>query len=182
MNVPATLEQQSQYLTFVMDGEEYAVGILRVKEIIRYETVTRVPSAPRWIRGVHNLRGVVVPVVDLAAKFGLRDSPVTPQTCVVIVEVELEGEQTLMGVMADAVSQVLELNPQDIREPPAFGTRVRVEYITGMGAAGKKFVLILDIDRVLSAAELLTVAAAIEPADDSPAAEDQAAEQGSEAP
>jgi purine-binding chemotaxis protein CheW len=165
MKSSATPEQQSQVLTFFMDGEEYAVSILRVKEIIRYETVTRVPSAPRWIRGVHNLRGVVVPVVDLAAKFGLRDSPLTPHTCVVIVEVDLEGEHTLMGVMADAVSQVMELHPQDIREPPAFGTRVRVEYITGMGAAGKKFVLILDIDRVLSAAELLTVTASSEVAD-----------------
>jgi purine-binding chemotaxis protein CheW len=163
MDVRATEAQQSQYLSFFMDGEEYAIGILQVKEIIRYDTVTRVPSTPRWIRGVLNLRGLVVPVVDLAAKFGLRDSPVTAQTCVVIVETDLDGERTLMGVMTDAVSQVLDLGPQDIGEPPTFGTRVRVDYLVGMGKIGKKFVLILDIDGVLSAAELMAVAAATVP-------------------
>jgi purine-binding chemotaxis protein CheW len=163
MDVRATEGRQSQYLTFFMDDEEFAIGILKVKEIIRYDTVTRVPSTPRWIRGVLNLRGLVVPVVDLAAKFGLRESPVTAQTCVVIVETDLNGEQTLMGVMADAVSQVLDLGPEEIGEPPPFGTRVRVDYIVGMGKVGKKFVLILDIDGVLSAAELMAVAAATAP-------------------
>jgi len=152
--------EQSQYLSFFIDTEEYAVGILRVKEIIRYDTVTRVPSTPRWIRGVLNLRGLVVPVVDLAAKFGIRETPVTSQTCVVIVETDLEGERTLMGVVADAVSQVLDLGPEDIGEPPPFGTRIRVDYIVGMGKVGKKFVHILDIDGVLSANDLQVVAAA----------------------
>jgi purine-binding chemotaxis protein CheW len=163
MDVRATEAEQSQYLSFFMDGEEYAIGILQVKEIIRYDTVTRVPSTPHWIRGVLNLRGLVVPVVDLAAKFGLRESPITAQTCVVIVETDLDGERTLMGVMADAVSQVLDLRPEEIGEPPPFGTRVRVDYIVGMGKVGKKFVLILDIDDVLSAAELMAVAVATAP-------------------
>jgi purine-binding chemotaxis protein CheW len=178
--------QQSQYLSFFIDGEEYAVGILRVKEIIRYDTVTRVPSTPRWIRGVLNLRGLVVPVVDLAAKFGMRETPLTSQTCVVIVEADLDGERTLMGVAADAVSQVLDLGPDEIGEPPPFGTRIRVDYIVGMGKVGKKFVHILDIDGVLSADDLRVVSevasaegetgAAAETTDDeAPAAETEAA-------
>jgi purine-binding chemotaxis protein CheW len=160
MDARTNAPQQSQYLSFFIDGEEYAVGILRVKEIIRYDTVTRVPSTPRWIRGVLNLRGLVVPVVDLAAKFGIRETPLTNQTCVVIVEAELEGERTLMGVAADAVSQVLDFGPADISEPPPFGTRIRVDYIVGMGKVGKKFVHILDIDGVLSANDLQAVTAA----------------------
>jgi purine-binding chemotaxis protein CheW len=162
---------QSQYLTFFIAEEEYGIRILRVKEIIRYDTVTRVPSTPRWIRGVLNLRGIVVPVVDLAIKFGIRETPVARHTCVVIVEASLEGERTLMGVVADQVSQVLNLPPQEIGEPPPFGPRIRVDYIVGMGRVGKKFVHILDIDGVLSASELLAVSAAgAEPAADPAAA------------
>jgi purine-binding chemotaxis protein CheW len=145
---------QGQHLTFHLAGEEYAIGILRVKEIIEFGVVTKVPGTPPFIRGVINLRGSVVPVVDLAVKFGLPESPVTRRTCIVIVEVELEGEQTVMGVVADAVSQVLDLRPEDIEAPPAFGTRVRVEYLRGLGKLGKKFALILDVDRVLSADDL----------------------------
>jgi purine-binding chemotaxis protein CheW len=170
--------QQSQYLSFFIDGEEYAIGILRVKEIIRYETVTRVPTTPRWIRGVLNLRGLVVPVVDLASKFGIRETPLTAQTCVVIVETDVEGERTLMGVVADAVSQVLDFGPTEISEPPPFGTRIRVDYIVGMGRVGKKFVHILDIDGVLSANDLRAVAEAVEPE----AGEIEAGAQAAEAP
>lgn len=151
---------QTQYLAFHLSGEEYAIGILRVKEIIEYDTLTKVPGTPPFIRGVINLRGSVVPVVDLAVKFGLPESAITRRTCIVIVEVDLEGERTLIGVIADAVSQVMDLLPEDIEAPPAFGTRVRVDYLQGMGKIGKKFVLILDIDRVLSAHELMTVASA----------------------
>ena len=150
---------QTQYLTFYIADEEYAVGVLQVKEIIEYDTVTKVPSTPPWIRGVINLRGSVVPVVDLAVKFGLPQAEVTRRTCIVIVEVDMGGEKTVMGVMADAVSQVVELSAQEIEPPPAFGTRVRVDYLKGMGKAGKKFVLMLDIDRVLSASELLAAVA-----------------------
>jgi purine-binding chemotaxis protein CheW len=149
---------QQQYLTFFLADEEYAVNIQKVKEIIEYSSVTKVPKVPRWIRGVINLRGNVVPVVDLAVRFGLDERPTTKTTCIVIVEVQQESENTVMGVIADAVNQVIELNPGDIEQPPAFGTRVRLEYLAGMGKLGKKFALILNIDRVLSAAELLTVA------------------------
>jgi purine-binding chemotaxis protein CheW len=148
---------QQQYLTFFLADEEYAISIQRVKEIMEYTTVTKVPKVPKWIRGVINLRGNVVPVVDLTVRFGLEESPVTRTTCIVIVEIEQDSERTVMGVIADAVNQVIDLAPKDIEEPPAFGTRVRLDYLIGMGKLGKKFALILNIDSVLSNTELLTV-------------------------
>jgi purine-binding chemotaxis protein CheW len=146
---------QSQFLTFYLHGEEYAVSILRVREIIEFDTLTKIPAMPPYIRGVLNLRGSVVPVVDLRVKFGLSESPVTPLTCIIIVEIDLAGEQTVMGMIADTVSEVMEFQPKDIEAPPAFGTRIRMDYIRGMGKVGKKFVMILDIDRILSAGELI---------------------------
>jgi purine-binding chemotaxis protein CheW len=146
-----------QYLSFQVAGEEYALGILRVREIIEYGVVTRVPLTPPWIRGVFNLRGGVVPVVDLAVKFGVPREEITPRTCIVIVEADLGGETVLMGLVADAVNQVMELRPDDIEPPPSFGTRVRVDYLGGVARAGKGFVLLLDIDRVLSADEVLAL-------------------------
>lgn len=148
----------AQYLCFRLAGEECAIGILRVREIIEYDTVTNVPGMPPWVRGVMNLRGGVVPVIDLAVKFGLPPSPVTNRTCIVIAEVALDGEPAVMGIVVDAVSQVLELSPADIEPAPAFGTSVRVDYLLGLGKFGDRFVLLLDIDRVLSAAELLKAA------------------------
>jgi len=149
--------QEKQFLTFLLGGEEYAVPILRVREIIEYDTVTVVPSTPPWIRGVINLRGSVVPVVDMAVKFGLPPTQPTKLTCTVVVETEYEGQQTITGVMADAVSQVVELKPEDVEPVPTFGTNIRVEYLLGMGKAGRKFVLLLDIDRVLASSEILAV-------------------------
>lgn len=148
---------QQQYLTYFLAEEEYGINIQQVKEIIEYTSVTKVPKVPRWIRGVINLRGNVVPVVDLAVRFGLDERPITKTTCIIIVEVQQETEKAVMGVIADAVNQVIALTTEDIEQPPAFGTRVRLEYLAGMGKLGKKFALILNIDRVLSAAELLTV-------------------------
>jgi purine-binding chemotaxis protein CheW len=147
----------AQYLTFLTAGEEYAISIVKVSEIVEYETVTTVPGAPAWIRGVTNLRGRVVPVVDLAVKFGLPASRITKFSCIVITEVTFQGENLTMGVLADSVSQVIDLSADEIEQTPPFGTRVKTEYLLGMGALGKKFCLILDIDKVLSADELLMV-------------------------
>ncbi len=150
--------QRSQYLSFRLSGGDYAVGILQVKEILQYETVTPVPSVPASIRGVINLRGAVVPVIDLSVKFGLPPTPVTKRTCIVIVEVAFGGEGTILGFVADAVREVLELGSQDVGPPPSFGTQVRAEHLLGMGKVGKGFVLLLDLDRVVSAADLDSVA------------------------
>jgi len=149
--------EQQQYLTFLLAGEEYAISILKVKEIIEYDTVTVVPKTPKWIRGVINLRGSVLPVVDLAVKFGLEERPVTRTSCIVILEGQLENQNTTMGVVADAVSQVMDLASEDIREVPEFGTRVQVNYLLGMAQLGKKFALLLDVDKVLSTDELLNL-------------------------
>jgi purine-binding chemotaxis protein CheW len=148
----------SQYLTFCIADEVYAVDILRVREILRYETVTRVPTTPASIRGVLNLRGSVVPVIDLAVRFGLPESTVSKWTCVIIVEVELDGEQTVMGVMVDSVRQVIELRPEDIEPPPAFGAQVRVSYLQGMARSETGFIMVLDIEPVLASEEMMPIA------------------------
>jgi purine-binding chemotaxis protein CheW len=151
------LASSGQYLTFFVAGEEYAVNILKVKEIVQYDTVTTVPNTAAWIRGVTNLRGNVVPVIDLAVKFGLPESKVSKFSCIVITEVSYQGDRLTLGVMTDLVNQVLDFSENDVEVPPPFGTRVRIEYLLGMGMMGKKFCLILDIDKVLSADELVAV-------------------------
>jgi purine-binding chemotaxis protein CheW len=141
--------EQEQYLTFFLANEECAVSILKVKEIIEYVTVTTVPKTPAWARGVINLRGSVVPVVDLAAKFGMEQRPGTKTTCIVIVETQFEGRDVSIGVIADSVSQVLDLSAGDIQPVPDFGTPVKIDYLLGMAQLGQKFALLLDIDKVL---------------------------------
>jgi purine-binding chemotaxis protein CheW len=155
-----------QYLTFMIAGEEYAISLLKVKEIIEYDTVTPVPKTPEWVRGVINLRGSVVPVIDLAVKFRLPASVAGRLTCIVITEVECGGEATIMGVMADSVRQVIDLKPENVEHPPTFGTRVKVDYLNGMARSGKKFCLILNTEKVLSTDELLELSEAVDqPAD-----------------
>ena len=149
--------EPGQYLSFFVADEEYAIGILKVKEILEFSATTKVPGAPRSIRGVANVRGRVVPVVDLAVRFSLPETVVTKRSCIVIVEVDVDGERSVMGVMADSVSQVISLGPDDIQPPPSFGTRVHIDYLLGMGRSGQKFLMILDIDRILTLDELLEV-------------------------
>jgi purine-binding chemotaxis protein CheW len=143
----------TQHLTFQIAGEEYAVGILSVKEIITYGALTTVPQTPPFIRGVINLRGSVVPVVDLAVKLGLPPTPITHRTCIVILEVNLHGEQTVMGMMADSVSQVIELSPAEISPAPPLGARVNIDYLLGLAESGSKFILLLDIEKILATME-----------------------------
>jgi len=158
MSTQTAVADGTQYLGFHVAEEEYAIGILRVREILEFDTVTKVPTTPPSIRGVINLRGRVVPVVDLAVKLGLPESPITKRSCIVVVEVDLSGERTVMGVLADSVSQVLDLPASEIEPPPPFGPRVRVDCLLGMGRSGKKFVLLLDIDKLLSTDEIAAAA------------------------
>jgi len=159
MSTATEAGEVGQYLTFRLAGEEYAVEILQAREILRYEEVTRVPTAPPSIRGVLNLRGRVVPVVDLAVKLGLPETPVTGRTCIVIVDVALEGERTVMGVIAEAVSQVVDLRAGDIEPPPPFGPRARVEFLRGMARLDGRFALLLDLDLLLSTEDAAAAAA-----------------------
>jgi purine-binding chemotaxis protein CheW len=143
--------------------EQFAIGILGIKEIIEYHGVTEVPMMPACVRGVINLRGAVVPVIDLNARFGRRSSEVTKRTCVVIVECGLgAGERQVMGLVVDAVNEVLDIAAADIEPPPAFGARVRSDFIQGVGKVKGRFVLLLDVDRALSIDEIAGVAAAAE--------------------
>ena len=147
-------EEQNQYLTFSLGGEMYAIGILHIKEIIEYGSLTTVPMMPEFIRGVINLRGAVVPVVDLSARFGRQSTEITRKTCIVIIEVQTEEEKQDVGVVVDAVSEVLDIPLGEIESAPSFGAKIRADFIAGMGKVGGRFVIILDVDKVLSVDEM----------------------------
>ena len=149
-----TITETTQYLTFKLEEELFALDIGKVREVLDFTTITKVPQTPDYMRGVINLRGSVVPVVDLRLKFGMVMAEQTVNTCVIIVEVELEGEKVVMGAMADAVQEVLDLEPDQIEPPPRIGTKLNTEFIKGMGKHAEQFIIILDIDKVFTAGEL----------------------------
>jgi purine-binding chemotaxis protein CheW len=145
------MQAGTQYLTFFVAGEEVGVEIDGVREIVAFETATRIPSTPAWIRGVMNLRGAVLPVLDLAVKFGFGPTAIGARTCVVLIQLQLaDGTTTPIGVLADSVNDVLEIRQDDIETPPPFGTPVQLEFLRGMVPSENGFVLLLDIQRVLT--------------------------------
>lgn len=152
--VAAVDSAPQQYLTFTLGGEMFAVAILNVKEIIEFGTVTEIPMMPGFIRGVINLRGAVVPVIDLSCRFGGKSTEVARRTCIVIVELEQGDQKHDIGVMVDAVSEVLEIARGEIEPPPSFGAKIRTDFISGMGKVNGRFVIILDVARVLSVEEI----------------------------
>ncbi len=152
-------EEDDQYLTFLLGGEMFAIGILNIKEIIEYGALTTVPMMPGFIRGVINLRGRVVPVVDLSARFGRQSTEVNRRTCIVIIEVTAEGEKHDVGIVVDAVSEVLEIPASEIEPPPSFGAKIRADFISGMGKVAGKFVILLNASRVLSVDEMASLVA-----------------------
>jgi purine-binding chemotaxis protein CheW len=163
MNTPALFGTElTQYLTFEVADEEYAIEITRVREILVYSSLTSVPRAPEFIAGVMNLRGSVVPVVDLRKKLDLPATEITGTTCVVIVDIQSEGQSSHVGLLCDDVRQVMSLASDDIEPAPAFGTKIDLAFLRGMGDLGDHFALILDIDRLLTALELNAATAAAE--------------------
>jgi purine-binding chemotaxis protein CheW len=146
-----------QYLTFKLEDEVYAVDVAKVREILDFPPITKVPRTPDFMRGVINLRGSVVPVVDMRLKFGMAKTERSVNTCIVVVEVLLENESTVIGALADSVQEVIELEPSQIEPPPKIGSRLKVEFLKGMGKIGERFLMILDIDKVFSAEEILSV-------------------------
>lgn len=156
----AGAQGSGQYLTFSLGGEMFAIGILAIKEIIEFGGMTGVPMMPEFIRGVINLRGAVVPVVDLSARFQRRASVVGRRSCIVIVEARTGEEIQDVGVIVDSVSEVLEIPAGDIEPAPAFGAKIRADFIRGMGKVNGRFVIILDVDRVLSVDDLALIAQA----------------------
>lgn len=157
---PVVQKEEAQYLTFLLGSEMFAIDILGIKEIIEYGSLTSVPMMPEFIRGVINLRGAVVPVVDLSARFGRASSAVTRRSCIVIIEADNEGEKQDIGVVVDSVSEVLEIPASEIEPPPSFGAKIRADFISGMGKVKDKFVIILDADKVLSVNELAMLSGA----------------------
>jgi purine-binding chemotaxis protein CheW len=153
----------TQYLTFTLAEELFALDIDKVREVLDFTTVTKVPQTPDYMRGVINLRGNVVPVVDMRLKLGMPPTEKTVNTCVIIVEVEMDGEKVVMGAMADAVQEVLDLAPDQVEPPPRIGTKLNTEFICGMGRMNEHFIIILDIDKVFATSDLAAMIAAEEP-------------------
>lgn len=152
-----SIVEKTQYLTFKLDEEVFALDIAKVREVLDYTTVTRVPRTPEFMRGVINLRGSVVPVVDLRRKFGMTQTEQTVNTCIIITEVTVDGETTVLGVLADSVQEVIDLGEENVAPAPKIGMKLNTEFISGMGKRNDRFVIILDIDRVFSSDELSRV-------------------------
>ena len=162
INTSAAKAQAGKYLTFKLDAEEYGLEILKVQEIIKMMDITRVPRTPAFVRGVINLRGKVIPVVDLRLKFGMASHDNTDKTCVIVVQVSqanAAGGAITMGTLVDEVSEVLDISSGQIEPAPEFGAAVDTAFILGMGKVAKKVVMLLDIDKVLSSGELAATAA-----------------------
>jgi purine-binding chemotaxis protein CheW len=155
--VKAETEQAGQYLTFGLGTETFAIGIMAIKEIIEYASLTEVPMMPPYVRGVINLRGSVVPVLDLPVRFGKAASAVTKRTCIVIIDVMLGSDRHVLGLVVDAVNAVLDIPASDIEPPPAFGASIRTEFIRGMVKINSKFVIVIDVDHVLATDEVLAL-------------------------
>ena len=143
-----------KYLTFTLDDEEYGIGILKVKEIIGMMEITSVPRTPQFIKGVINLRGKVIPIIDLRLKFGMGEIPYTDRTCIIVVEIDSEKGTILIGIVVDAVSEVLNIQEGEIEETPAFGTQLNTDYILGMAKTEGGVKILLNIDKVLSIEEI----------------------------
>ncbi len=149
-----------KYLTFKLGAESYGLGILKVQEIIGLMAITHVPRAPEYVRGVINLRGRVIPVVDSRRKFGMPAADDTERTCVIVVQVMHSGAEVTMGIIVDEVSEVIDIAASQIEPAPSFGSSVDTAFILGMGKVGEKVIMLLDVDRVLSSEEVALAAAA----------------------
>lgn len=153
----AGINETMQYLTFRLDDEIFALDITKVREVLDFTAVTKVPRTPDFMRGVINLRGSVVPVVDMRLKFGMSATESSVNTCIIITEVLVDNETVVLGALADAVQEVLDLDAGSIAPPPRIGTKLRTEFIKGMGRQNERFIIILDIDKVFSTEEITAV-------------------------
>ena len=151
------IKEATQHLTFKLDDEVFAVDISKIREVLEFKAVTKVPRTPDFMCGVINLRGGVVPVVDLRLKFGMPEAEKTVNTCIIIVEVSLDNETTVLGALAASVQEVFELEPDQIEPAPKIGTKLNTEFIRGMGKRDGEFIIILDIDKAFSSDELAMV-------------------------
>jgi purine-binding chemotaxis protein CheW len=151
------LKLAGKYLTFKVADEEYGLEILKVQEIIRMQAVTKVPRTPNYVRGVINLRGKVIPVIELRNKFGIAQAADTEKTCIIVVQIASSGAKVVMGTIIDEVKEVLDIRAENIEETPSFGSNIDTQFILGMGKIGQSVKILLDIDKVLSVKELETL-------------------------
>jgi len=151
------MTETSQYMTFKLGDELFAIDVARVREVLEIPQVTRVPTAPKYMRGVVNVRGQSIPVVDLRTRFGLPSEPETVQSRIIVMELEIDGEISVLGGLADSVHEVIELEPGNINPPPRIAMRWRSEFIQGMGKRGEDFIIILDFNSVFNSEELTLV-------------------------
>lgn len=152
--VKSITEKEGKYLTFTLADEEYGIGILKVKEIIGMMAITTVPQTPEFVKGVINLRGKVIPVIDLRLRFGMEKNEYNERTCIVVVEIEGETSTIMIGIVVDTVSEVLNIKEDDIEDTPTFGTSLNTDYILGMAKTEGRVKILLDIDRVLNRSEI----------------------------
>jgi purine-binding chemotaxis protein CheW len=152
--VKAMVEREGKYLTFTLAEEEYGIGILKIKEIIGMMPITSVPQTPEFVKGVINLRGKVIPVIDLRLRFGMGEIDYTERTCIIVVEIDNQAGTVLIGIVVDSVSEVLNVKGDDIADTPTFGTKLNTEYILGMAKMEGGVKILLDIDQVLSSEEI----------------------------
>ncbi|MFZ5993579.1 MAG: chemotaxis protein CheW [Thermodesulfobacteriota bacterium] len=157
-----------QYLTFVLGGENFALETSRVKEVLEYTTITRIPRMPEFLCGVINLRGNVVPVMDMRLKLGMPSAERTVDTCIVIVEVNFDDESATIGCLVDSVKEVLEIEANEIEPPPKMGMRLGTDFIQGMARQGESFIIILDINRIIAAEDIMLLQGAAGTGADSP--------------
>ncbi len=150
-------DREGKYLTFSMADEEYGIGILKIKEIIGMMPVTTVPQTPKFVKGVINLRGKVIPVIDLRLRFGMESIDYTERTCIIVVEIKGDAGTVQIGIVVDSVSEVLNIKGEDIEETPTFGAKLNTDYILGMAKIERNVKILLDIDRVLSTEEIATL-------------------------
>ena len=150
----SSITETSQYLTFKLEDEVFALDIAKVREVLDFTMIAKVPQTPDFMLGVINLRGTVVPVVDMRLKLAMTRSETTVNTCIIIIEIEIDGEATILGALVDSVQEVMDLDPDQIEPPPRIGTRLNTRFIKGMGKRDDHFIIILDIDKVFSADEL----------------------------
>jgi purine-binding chemotaxis protein CheW len=152
-----TITETTQYLTFKLDDEVFAVDVAKVREILDFTPATKVPGTPDFMRGIINVRGNVVPVVDMRLKFGMSQTEKTVDTCIVVMEIAVDDDTTVLGALVDSVQEVFELEPAQIEPPPRIGTRWRTEFIKGIGKRNNELIIILDIDMVFSSSELAAI-------------------------
>lgn len=152
-----------QLLTFTLADEIFALDISKVREVLEFTDVTKVPQTPEMMVGVINLRGSVVPVIDFRLRFGLEEAEKTVNTCIIIVEIQIEDEGTMIGALVDSVHEVMDLNVDQVERPPKIGSGMKTDYIKGMGKKGDEFIIILDIEKIFTEDELSIVQEAAEP-------------------